>query len=143
VEPLAYFGNTLNGNPICAAAGLATLDVLSRDGVYERLDSVTDQLRTGIADRAAAAGVAVQVLGDGPVFQLAFADHEIHDLADLRRADGARFGRFLHGCVARGVLSSGKFYVSLAHGEAEIAETLDVIAAVFEELADSSGAQGG
>jgi glutamate-1-semialdehyde 2,1-aminomutase len=134
VAPIAYFGNTLNGNPLCAAAGVATLNVLARDGVYERLESVTQELRSGIAERAGDLGISVQLLGDGPVFQLAFADHEILDLADLQRADGERFRRFLHGCVARGVLSSGKFYVSLAHSDNDVAETLEVIGAVLAEV---------
>jgi glutamate-1-semialdehyde 2,1-aminomutase len=134
MEPLAYFGNTLNGNPLCAAAGLATLDVLSRDGVYERLETTTDALRNGIAALARDLGLGVQLLGDGPVFQIAFADHQIDDFADLQRADGERFKRFLHGCVARGVLSSGKFYMSLAHTDDDVVETLDVIEEVFATI---------
>ena len=133
-EARAYFGNTLNGNPLCAAAGVATLDVLGRPGVYERLESSTGKLKRGVAQIAARLGVGVQILGDGPVFQLAFADHPIRDVADLRRADADRFSRFLLGCAAHGVLSSGKFYLSLAHSDSDISETLDVIAEVLADI---------
>ena len=107
-EARAYFGNTLNGNPLCAAAGVATLDVLGRPGVYERLESSTGKLKRGVAQIAARLGVGVQILGDGPVFLL--------------------------GCAARGVLSSGKFYLSLAHSDSDISETLDVIAEVLADI---------
>ena len=56
-EARAYFGNTLNGNPLCAAAGVATLDVLGRPGVYERLESSTGKLKRGVAQIAARLGV--------------------------------------------------------------------------------------
>lgn len=127
-EPGAYYGNTLNGNPLCAAAGLATLGVLSRPGTYDRLDSAANQLRRGIERAAADLGIGIQVLGDGPVLQIAFADHTINDVASLKRADSARAGRFLLECARRGVLSTGKFYVSVAHSDDDVAETLEVIA---------------
>lgn len=124
----AYYGNTLNGNPLCAAAGLATLGVLSRAGTYDRLESTTHLLREGIERIAAAQGVGVQLLGDGPVVQIAFAEHPITDVAGLKRADSARAGRFLLECARRGVLSSGKFYISVAHTSDDVGETLEVIA---------------
>ena len=124
----AYYGNTLNGNPLCAAAGLATLGVLSRPGTYERLESTTRRLREGIERAAAGQGIGVQVLGDGPVVQIAFAEHPITDVASLKRADSAWAARFLLECARRGVLSSGKFYVSTAHSDDDVAETLGVIA---------------
>ena len=127
-EPGAYYGNTLNGNPLCAAAGLATLGVLSRPGTYERLESTTRELRQGIERTAAELGIGIQVLGDGPVVQVAFAEHPINDVASLKRADSARAGRFLLECAQRGVLSTGKFYVSVAHSGDDVSETLEVIA---------------
>lgn len=127
-EPGAYYGNTLNGNPLCAAAGLATLGVLSRPGTYERLESATRELREGIERAAAELGIGIQVLGDGPVVQVAFAEHPINDVASLKRADSARAGRFLLECARRRVLTTGKFYVSVAHSDDDVAETLEVIA---------------
>ena len=124
----AFYGNTLNGNPLCATAGLATLSVLSRPGTYDRLESTARQLRNGIELAADRLGVAVQVLGEGPVMQVAFTESPITDFASLQRADSARAGRFLLECARRGVLSSGKFYVSLAHSDADVSETLEVIA---------------
>ena len=123
----AYYGNTLNGNPLCAAAGLATLGVLSRPGTYDRLESTTRLLREGIERIAADQRVAVQLLGDGPVVQIAFAEHPIGDVAGLKQADSARAGRFLLECARRRVLSSGKFYVSVAHTSDDVAETLEAI----------------
>ena len=124
----AYYGNTLNGNPLCAAAGLATLGVLSRPGTYDRLEATTGELRRGIERAAADQGVDVQLLGDGPVVQIVFAEHTINDVASLKRADSGRAGRFLLECARRRVLSSGKFYVSAAHSDDDVAETVEVIA---------------
>ena len=131
----AYYGNTLNGNPLCAAAGLATLGVLSRPGTYDRLESTAIQLRQGIERAAADLGIGVQVLGDGPVLQIAFADHPINDVASLKRADSARAGRFLLECARRGVLSTGKLYVSVAHSDDDVAETIDAIAGAMAGVA--------
>ncbi|MCX7623970.1 MAG: aspartate aminotransferase family protein [Thermomicrobium sp.] len=135
-EPLAYLSGTLNGNPLAASAGLATLAVLRQPGVYEHLYRITDQLKVGLRELAAARGVPVQVIGDGPVFQVVFAEEEPRDAPALLRADRERAVRFGLACLERGLFVNPgeKFYVSLAHTEDDVARTLDVFAAALDAV---------
>jgi glutamate-1-semialdehyde 2,1-aminomutase len=134
--PVAHLGGTMSGNPIAAAAGLATLDVLRGDGVYERLYGVSARLKDGIREIAAEHSEPVQVIGEGPVFQVFFSAAEPIDYPGVLRADRAR-GRALGlNCLKRGLfLNPGeKWYVSLAHDERDVESTLDIIEQAFDEL---------
>jgi glutamate-1-semialdehyde 2,1-aminomutase len=127
----AALSGTLSGNALACAAGVAALDELRRPGVYPRLHALGERLRAGIARRADRAGVSVQVLGDGPIAQVFFVARDA-DLADdrgLRGADGRMGARFALECVRRGVftLPGTKLYLSLAHTDADVDWTLDVM----------------
>src|SRR5687768_8730539 len=65
---------TLNGNPIAAAAGLATLAELRRPGAYERLFATGARVKQALADAARAAGLPAQVAGEAPVFEVYFTE---------------------------------------------------------------------
>src|ERR1019366_271634 len=56
-----YQAGTLSGNPLAVAAGLKTLEILRRPGLYERLDSLTEKLASGLATEAARAGISLTV----------------------------------------------------------------------------------
>jgi len=139
-EPFAYLSGTLNGNPVAAAAGLATLAVLRQPGVYEHLYRITSQLTTGLRELAAARGVPLQVIGDGPVFQVVFAEEVPRDYAGLLRADRERAVRFGLACLERGLFVNPgeKFYVSLAHSDEDVERTLDVFAAALDAVLTGS-----
>ena len=62
-------GGTFNGNPVGAAAGLATLRQLTPD-VYQRLADLGERLRTGLARRIEESGVDAHVIGVGSLFQV-------------------------------------------------------------------------
>ena len=66
--------NTLNGNPVCAAAGCAALDVLARPGVHERLARIGARLRSGLVESGTRHGFAVQAPGEDAVFGIRFTD---------------------------------------------------------------------
>ena len=68
----AWFGGTFNGNPIGAAAGLAALDALAADGVYDRLHRIGNTLRAELNALGREVGLPVQAIGDGPVSQVFF-----------------------------------------------------------------------
>jgi len=127
----AALSGTLSGNALACAAGVAALEELGRPGVYQRLHAVGERLRTGIARRADRLGLPVQVLGDGPIAHVFFVDPGaplINDRA-LRAADGRKATRFALECVRRGIftLPGTKLYLSLAHTDADVDWTLDVI----------------
>ncbi len=128
----ACLSGTLSGNALACAAGRAALGELRRPGVYPRLHALGERLRQGVEKRAAAVGIALRALGDGPIAQVFFVAPEA-DLSSeraLRAADATRATRFGLELLARGlfVIPNTKLYISLAHTEADIDWTLDVMA---------------
>jgi glutamate-1-semialdehyde 2,1-aminomutase len=134
----ACLSGTLSGNALACAAGLAALGELRRPGVYARLHALGERLRRGIETRAAALGIALRALGDGPIAQVFFigAEADLTSERSLRAADGKRGVGFALECLARGlfVLPNTKLYISLAHTDADIDWTLDVMEDVLKGL---------
>ena len=126
---------TLSGNPVAAAAGLATLEILRRPGAYERIFATGRALMDGFARRLEEAGVAARVVGEPPLFDVVFAAGEVHDYRATLRGDAAMLRHVNAGLRAAGVLKGeSKFYVSLAHDGRDVAETLDAFAAAVATL---------
>jgi len=129
---------TLNGNPIAAAAGLATLAELRKPGVYQRLFATGARIKDGLAKAAAAAGLAAQVIGQAPVFEIYFTDRPIADYRATLGADRDRHAAFTRALLERGLVKAAqKFYVSLAHGDTEVDRTLEIFAAALVAAAES------
>ena len=126
VAPLGgvYQAGTLSGNPLAVAAGLATLRALGDGEVYARLEALGAQLEGGLRDAAARAGVPVTVNRVGSMLTAFFAEGPVTDYASARRADTARYARYFHAMLDRGVfLAPSQFeaaFVSLAHAPADI-----------------------
>jgi glutamate-1-semialdehyde 2,1-aminomutase len=135
----AALSGTLSGNALACAAGLAALGELRRPGVYARLHALGERLRGGLARRAAALGVPLQVLGDGPIAQAFFVDPDVPLTSEraTRAADGRKAARFAIECLRRGIftLPGTKLYLSLAHSEADVDWTLDVMDDALRSLA--------
>jgi glutamate-1-semialdehyde 2,1-aminomutase len=114
-----YQAGTLSGNPLAMAAGLATLRAL--DGaVYERLEECGARLEAGLAESG-----APRVTRVGSLLTVFFDDD-------------ARFGRFFHAMLERGVMlppsQQEAWFISAAHGDAELAQTLAAARAAFSEV---------
>jgi glutamate-1-semialdehyde 2,1-aminomutase len=133
-----YQAGTLSGNPLAMAAGLATLARLRQPGFYDRLDALAERLATGLGEAARRAEVDLVVNRVGSMLTPFFTDAPVTDYASARRADTARFGRFFHALLDRGIyLPPSQFeatFVSAAHTEAEIDETLAEAAAALADL---------
>ncbi len=134
-----YQAGTLSGNPVAMAAGLATLELVDAPGFYEQLGERTKQLTDGLAEAAAAAGIALCVEQQGGMFGFVFTDSgPVRSFAQVAAADVARFKAFFHGMLNEGVyLAPSAFeagFVSAAHGESEIEQTLDAARKVFATL---------
>ena len=140
VAPLGpvYQAGTLSGNPLAMAAGCALLDDLMRPGTYERLDALTIRLQVGLARAAQAAGVMLTVNRVGSMITPFFCRGPVVDYATAKSSDTALFGRFFHGMLKRGVyLPPAQFeaaFVSLAHTEVDIDQTVAAAAAALKDL---------
>jgi glutamate-1-semialdehyde 2,1-aminomutase len=135
-----YQAGTLSGNPLATAAGLATLRLL--DGAaYEQLARSTERLAHGLREAAAAAGVPVQVPHATGLLTVFFSERPVRDYEGARGADPAAFAVFFNEMLARGVyLPPSAFeawFPSLAHGDAELARTLEAAAGAFETVAQA------
>ncbi|HET7687776.1 MAG TPA: glutamate-1-semialdehyde 2,1-aminomutase [Candidatus Macondimonas sp.] len=135
-----YQAGTLSGNPIAMSAGLATLNILSQPGFFERLENMTQRLTDGLAERAQAHGIALETTAVGGMFGLFFtANGPIRYFEEVMNCDVARFKRFFHGMLAHGIyLAPSAFeagFVSAMHGEGELAATLLAADEVLAELA--------
>jgi glutamate-1-semialdehyde 2,1-aminomutase len=132
-----FLSGTLTANPVACAAGLATLTVLQQPGVYERLHAAGRRLADGLHQAAANARVPLQVLGDGPVLQTFFCDHQpLRQHRDLLRADRKRAVAFGLELIRRGVYCTpgGKLYLSLAHTDDDLDRTVEIAGAVLKSL---------
>jgi glutamate-1-semialdehyde 2,1-aminomutase len=124
---------TLSGNPVAAAAGLASLEVLRRPGTYESVFATGQALMGGMEAMLQAAGIPGQVIGIPVMFDVVFAEGEIRDYRGVLRGDAARLRRFNQTMREHGVLKGdSKFYVSTAHTEADVKHTLAAFAAAVE-----------
>jgi len=123
-----YQAGTLSGNPVATACGLATLREIARPGFFEALAARTRSLVAGLLAAAEAAGVAMRGDSEGGMFGFFFADALPQKYAEVMATDSARFNRFFHAMLERGVYLAPALYeagfVSAAHGEGEIAATL-------------------
>lgn len=117
---------TLSGNPVAAAAGLATLEILRRPGTYEAVFETGRSLMAGLQDALGSAGFAVRVVGEPPLFDVLFTDRAVTDYRTTITADAGLLRRFNAGLRQRGILKGeSKYYVSLAHDAADVAHTLE------------------
>jgi glutamate-1-semialdehyde 2,1-aminomutase len=128
---------TLNGNPIAAAAGVATLNVLQQPGSYERLHEVGQRVRSQLSATLREHRVAGHVIGDGPIFQLLFTEQEtVETYRDTLNADAQKNRVFHEALLRHGVLKShSKGYISLAHSDADLDETARVFDTAMGEVA--------
>lgn len=134
------FGGTFNGNPLSLAGARATLTELERDDGAPLVEAnrLGARLRDGIQQRADARSVALQVTGFGTAFALHFTPRsELTCYRDTLDDDKAKLGHFMKRALSKGVamVADGRLYVSTVHREDDIQETLEVVDAVFDEIA--------
>jgi len=146
-----YQAGTLSGNPLAMAAGIAALEEigqasylteqagsLSHSGAYARLEQLGALLETGMRDAAKAANVSVQFNRCGSMFCAYFTDRPVYNLAGAMHSDREQFKKFFHGILAAGVyFAPSQFeagFISTAHSEADIANTVKAAARVMQDF---------
>jgi glutamate-1-semialdehyde 2,1-aminomutase len=133
-----YQAGTLSGNPLAVAAGLATLEEISRPGVYEKLEATAKALCDGIAAELRSAGIPATLNRVGTMWTLFFTGDAVFDYGSAKKADAAKFGKFFHALLDRGVyLPPSQFeaaFISTAHAEAEVKHTISAVREALKSL---------
>ncbi|MEM9343284.1 MAG: aminotransferase class III-fold pyridoxal phosphate-dependent enzyme [Pseudomonadota bacterium] len=125
---------TLSGNPVAAAAGLKTMEVLQRDRSYDRLRQIGGALQAMQSETLNAEGIAHRVCGDETLFDIYFTSSTCRDYRSARHDDPGRNVDYNAALRAGGVFKSpGKLYPSLAITKAD----LELSRAAFQAAARS------
>src|SRR5262245_1423059 len=134
-EDFLFQVGTLSGNPVAAVAGLATLEVLKRPGVYEGVFKTGRTLMGALDEFLKKAGIKATVIGEPPLFDVVFTDLPIKDYRDTLKGDkeiATRFNKLLR---ERGIMKGeSKYYVSLAHTQADVDHTIGAWADAIKQL---------
>jgi glutamate-1-semialdehyde 2,1-aminomutase len=126
-----YQAGTLSGNPLAMAAGIASLRMLKENPPYERLEQLGAMLAGGIREAAEGKGIALQVPQVGSMFCLFFSESPIGNFEQALATDTEAFKKVFQACLTNGIYLPPSAYetcfISSAHGEDEISQTLDQI----------------
>ena len=126
---------TLSGNPVAAVAGLTTLQILKREGSYERLFATGQRLRDALERLLNEAEIPARVVGEAPLFDVVFTENEVTDYRSMQSGDKSLLGQFNRLLLDKGVFKgTSKFYVSMAHTEEDVDQTIDALASAISEL---------
>jgi glutamate-1-semialdehyde 2,1-aminomutase len=126
-----WSASTTGGNPVSCAAALATLDLLLQPGVHAELHALGRRFREGLQSVIRNAGESAQILGDGPLGQVAFSAEPVVDQASWLASDRARGARLMLELLARGIFLNPmgtKLYLSLDHSEAVLSGFMEAFA---------------
>ena len=134
-----YQAGTLSGNPIAMTAGLKTLEIISRDGFYEDLDVKTERMLKGISQAAQDNGIPFSTNQVGAMFGMFFTEEaKVENYQQVTACNVERFNTFFHLMLAEGInLAPSAFeagFVSSAHTEEDIDNTIEAARKVFEKL---------
>ena len=141
IAPLGpvYQAGTLSGNPIAMAAGLATLEIISRPGFYQPLFDRTEQLCSGLREAAGKAGVPFTTNHAGTMFGGFFTEEkQVSNYAGVMACNGPAFNQFFHRMLELGVYLAPASYeagfMSSAHSDQDIGDTVAAAATAMSGL---------
>lgn len=127
----AYQAGTFNGNPLSIAAGYAAITELEDGRVYKKINALGDRVRKGLADVTGDLGIETRIYGIASMFQMYLADEDVVDYQTALKADKDTFLKLQQELMKRDVFFPPSQYecnfISYAHGENEIDETLSAV----------------
>lgn len=133
-----YQAGTLSGNPVAVAAGLATLKLVQTQGFYEALATKTGMLADGLAAAAEEYGIQFSAQSVGGMFGLYFSAQPPASYAEVMRCGKEAFNRFFHAMLEQGVYFAPSAFeagfVSAAHTDADISQTINAAKKVFSAM---------
>jgi len=131
-----YQAGTLSGNPVAMTAGLKTLEILQRPGVYEDMKQKAEYLREGLAKNVREVGLDIFMTGIESMSCLFFTDKEVYDYETAKTADTAKYAAFFRSMLAQGIyLAPAQFeamFVSLVHNWKDIEDTIKASLEAFK-----------
>ncbi len=140
VAPLGevYQAGTLSGNPLAVTAGLTTLRLLNKPGVYDELEERSSYLFNEMSRLAAKHKVVSTMNRVGSMGCLFFTERTVVDFDSAQTTDTQKFAHMFCAMLERGVyLAPSQFeaaFVSLAHDQEDIDKTLAAADEVFKEI---------
>ena len=127
---------TLSANPVASVAGLATLEVLKQPGTYARVFSTGRELMGTLSELLKSADLPAQVIGEPVLFDVVFSRDAIRDYRGTLKGDTDMLRRFNAALRQRGIMKGeSKYYVSVAHTEADVKQTIEAWKGAIAELA--------
>jgi glutamate-1-semialdehyde 2,1-aminomutase len=133
-----YQAGTLSGNPLAMAAGLAQLRELDKPSGFPRLEELGAHFESGLRRVMTERGIPFRLNRSGSMFCLFFTDREIVNVTDVMKQDLELFRRFFWGCLEKGIYLAPSPYetgfLSLAHTEADLDDTLTVFDEVLKRI---------
>lgn len=123
-----YQAGTLSGNPLAMAAGLTTLQILGRPGVYEQLERQAARLAEGFTRNAEELGVPCTINRVGSMICPFFTDQPVTDYESAKTSDLQRFAKYFAHMLDLGIsVAPSQFegmFVSTAHTDEHIEQTI-------------------
>ncbi|MDX8047650.1 glutamate-1-semialdehyde 2,1-aminomutase [Gracilibacillus sp. S3-1-1] len=141
VAPLgpAYQAGTMAGNPASMSAGIACLEVLEQEGVYDKLDKLGAMLEKGMLEAAQKHGIDITVNRLKGALTLYFGSDKVTNYAQAEASDGEKFGQFFKLMLKQGInLAPSKYeawFLTTEHTEEDIQQTITCIDRAFAEMA--------
>ncbi|KXY49658.1 glutamate-1-semialdehyde-2,1-aminomutase [Bacillus sp. FSL M7-1020] len=143
VAPLgpAYQAGTMAGNPASMASGIACLEVLQQEGVYEKLDELGAMLEKGILEQATKHNIDITVNRLKGALTVYFTTNTIEDYDAAKNTDGEMFGKFFKLMLQEGInLAPSKYeawFLTTEHTQEDIEYTIEAVGRAFAALADN------
>ncbi|MEP6970357.1 MAG: glutamate-1-semialdehyde 2,1-aminomutase, partial [Betaproteobacteria bacterium] len=133
-----YQAGTLSGNPVATACGLATLAEIIKPGFFDGLARKSRILVNGLTQAAREAGIPFSADCEGGMFGFFLLEQLPQNYRQVMKSDGTRFNTLFHGMLERGIYFAPALFeagfVSAAHSDADIAETVEAARAIFKTL---------
>ncbi len=134
-----YQAGTLSGNPVSMAAGLAMMQIIQAEGFYENLLAKTQKIAEGMQAVANEASIPFTVNHTGSMWGGFFTEEpKVSNYQQVMACNNERFNQFFHGMLEGGVnLAPASYeaaFMSSAHSDADIEETLEIARKVFKTL---------
>jgi glutamate-1-semialdehyde 2,1-aminomutase len=131
-EGPVYQAGTLSGNPLAVSAGLATLAVLMRGNVYEKLEKSGRRLEAGLREVFQKYGIRVTINRVGSMLTVFFGVQQVNDAVEAAACDRRVFASFFHGLLKRGIYlppsALEAAFISIAHTDNDLGRSVGAAA---------------